>query len=107
MLPWLILTAVLLLVIAGLIIERAVSGYRTRQEMARLRAAGEDGFAKLGDVQKDLFTALRNAYEGQERAYKFVAEQIKVTDEKLGTERKPLKRSEPEMWPHVIGDKDE
>lgn len=107
MIPWLISISILLLVIVGLIIERAVSGHLSRKELARLRASQEEGFAKLGDVQKGLFTALRNAYEGQERAYKFVAEQIEATDKKLGIERKPVKPSEPELWADVVGDKEE
>ena len=103
MFPWLILTFVLLLVIAGLIVERAVSGYLNRKALRDLQASQERGFAQLGLIQKDLFVALKLSYRAAERAYDLAREEMKLTNGKLGTETK----EEPaDQWDDLIRDRD-
>ena len=112
MTPWLILTAVLLLVIFGLIIERAISDYFNRKEFRQLRASQERGFSQLGIVQKELFRALRLSYIVAAKMSKFAIDEMKMTNEKLGIPQTPARPEtddeaelQSKLWPDVVHDK--
>ena len=106
MIPWLILTFVFLLVSAGLIIERIISGYLNRKEIRELRVSQERGFAHLALIQKELFAALKLSYRAAAKAYEFAMDEMKLTNEKLGIRGKDKQKELEFEWPNILGERD-
>lgn len=112
MFPWLITIYILLLVIAGLIIERAISGYLNRKELREFRASQQRGFQHLASIQKELFRALRLSYVVAARMSKFAIDEMNLTNKNLGIPPTPAKEPDDtdiqsKLWPDIVGDKDE